>query len=110
MPTSVNRRALFREVNERMRDIHDGFGVKVDVYALLCECGRDGCISRVEVPVSVYEELRLEDNAYVVVAGHEPADGAHSNDEAATYRIVSPRTPAADIPAGRMLGLAGSEI
>ena len=61
--------ALFREVNERVREVqaeepgeHVGF---------LCECGRESCTETVFLTIGEYEEVRLEPTHFVVVPGHE---------------------------------------
>lgn len=70
-----DQRVLFREVNERIRDINRTFGVAGDSYDLLCECRRAECMQRVTVPIEVYDDVRAHAHQFVVVAGHEePAD------------------------------------
>lgn len=65
--TEAQRRSILREVNVRIRTITASFGVVPGSYSLLCECGRPGCVERVEVPVDAY----AFDESYVVSSGHE---------------------------------------
>jgi hypothetical protein len=67
----LRRRALLREVNERIRDLNARFGAHTGTYVLLCECVSGDCVRRVEVSASVYEELRTEQDRFVVAPGHE---------------------------------------
>jgi hypothetical protein len=76
----LKRRMLLREVNGRIREISDRFGTPEGTYRLICECGREDCEERVEVPVSAYEEARRSDG-FLVAPGHaEPTPkGASSS-------------------------------
>ena len=64
------KRALFREVNERIRDVSREFGDPPS-YHLLCECTNLDCLRRLVVPVDAYEHVRLADDRFLVVPGHE---------------------------------------
>ncbi len=61
--------ALFREVNERVRDLRggesDGF------IAFICECGDDACIEEVHMTVEEYESVRSDPIEFVIAHGHE---------------------------------------
>lgn len=92
----VQRRVLFREVNARIRELNKSFGVRAGSYELLCECGRDACVQRIEVPVSVYESA-LETGRFLVAPGHEDAAG----DEVASTGSASQLV--AEQPSGRRL-------
>jgi hypothetical protein len=69
MPPPLNAPALLRDVNARIREISDRFGTDNGSYRLLCECGRDGCRERVEIPVAAYEEARERARAFLA-QGH----------------------------------------
>jgi hypothetical protein len=63
---------LLREVNGRIREISDRFGTPEGTYRLICECGREDCEERVEVPVSAYEEARRSEGFFVASSHEEP--------------------------------------
>jgi hypothetical protein len=62
--------ALFREVNERIREIttYDS-----DVE-FLCECGDPACARPIVMTLAEYEEVRTDPKRFVVVPGHEIRD------------------------------------
>ena len=66
--------ALFREVNERIREITEGQGVPVDEHVLFqCECGRLECHEQVQVSLAEYEAVRAQARRFLVLPGHEIA-------------------------------------
>lgn len=68
---------------------------------MLCECVRDGCAARVEVPRHVYEDVRATPDRFVVTPHHERPDGERVVAGEATYRVVSltPAREAVEMPA-----------
>lgn len=70
MTEELARRRLFREVNERIRSVNLRFGTAAVDVQVLCECGRPDCVERIEVPASVYEEIRESDDLFLVADDH----------------------------------------
>jgi hypothetical protein len=69
--------ALFREVNERIAELGESAGHSASdkTLQLLCECGVDGgCGERVLIPLTAYEQVRAQDDRFVVRPGHETPD------------------------------------
>jgi len=69
-----------REVNERIEQIDQAAARAGDptTVEFLCECGSgDGddiaCDAQVEMTLEEYEEVRLQDDRFVLVPGHENA-------------------------------------
>jgi hypothetical protein len=60
--------ALFRDVNERIRDLRDEAGR--DLVEFLCECGDDDCVERIALSPDEYEEVRADPVLFAVAAGH----------------------------------------
>jgi hypothetical protein len=58
--------ALFREVNERIKDVT---GYESAEY--LCECGNASCTETIPMTISDYESLRSDARQFVVLPGHE---------------------------------------
>jgi hypothetical protein len=65
--------ALFRDLNERVKDVDARFGYPVD-GEFLCECGNRECVERVTVPLEEYERVRSDSTTFIVKNGHEQAD------------------------------------
>ncbi len=61
---------LFREVNERVAQMHAGFQSGPDPECI-CECGDETCFDKLAVPLDTYREVRSHDDWFVIKPGHE---------------------------------------
>ena len=66
---AARNEALFRQVNERIEELADKFGVGEGEF--VCECSNGDCVARITVPLSVYEQVRTDARLFLVVPGHE---------------------------------------
>lgn len=66
--------ALFRSVNERIRDTAERFGADEHTYEFLCECSDPGCAEFVVLSVGEYEEIRSDGRRFVLAPHHDRAD------------------------------------
>jgi hypothetical protein len=73
---AVRKRALFREVNERIRDVSRRFGFATGSYEVFCECTRADCLVRIEVTGELYDEIVADGRRYLIAAGHEESTEA----------------------------------
>ena len=90
------RRPLFREVNERIRQVKFSFGPESrSEEILLCECSRSDCDARLEVPAEVYDAVRSEAHRYLVAPGHEEPEAEEVVAGAPSYLVVAMRPEAA---------------
>jgi hypothetical protein len=64
--------ALFREVNERIERVTET--LQVETLTILCECGDQACLERIEVSLPDYERVRADPTLFFIRAGHEHAD------------------------------------
>jgi hypothetical protein len=63
---------VFRDVNERVKQIGDASGDPTNELAtFLCECGDAQCLERIGMLPSEYEEVRASPVYFAVVPGHE---------------------------------------
>jgi hypothetical protein len=76
-------------VNAHIRAISEGFGIETGTVRVLCECGLDGCLQRVEVPVAVFAELGPEQRRFVVAPGHGRPGRDRLVVETADYGVVA---------------------
>ncbi len=60
--------ALFRNVNEEIKDAADRFDA--DSGAFICECGDPACTQHIELPLEEYEGVRRDATHFVVRPGH----------------------------------------
>jgi hypothetical protein len=83
----ARKRVLFREVNERIRDVSVSFGL-TSSYEILCECASTDCALRVPVPGLVHAEAVADGQRFVVAPGHErPSDWVGGRGE--TYAVIA---------------------
>jgi hypothetical protein len=105
VPTSERvgkNEALFREVNERIREV-SGRVAAFDGDALLqfvCECSDERCNEPVELTLSEYEAVRAEPTHFLVAPGHvwEP-ETEHLVREGDRYEVVEKDGTAGDVAA-----------
>jgi len=60
--------ALFRNVNEEIREASTRFGSEIADF--VCECGDPTCTEHIRVPLAEYEEVREDATTFVVQPGH----------------------------------------
>lgn len=63
---AARSQSLFREVNERVRDINEGFGEILPFGDWVCECANDGCAERLELTHAEYEAIRANPRRFFV--------------------------------------------
>jgi hypothetical protein len=65
---------LFREINERLKEMQETFDVLEDTSEFVCECGNVECTDRIELSLPEYEALRGDPTTFAVVSGHQVED------------------------------------
>jgi hypothetical protein len=63
--------ALFREVNERVKDVNDHFHAFTSLSDWLCECANDMCTQRIEMAGEQYEQVRAAGDRFFVAPSDE---------------------------------------
>ena len=66
--------AVFREVNERLRELGEAFSPLTEKAEFVCECGNGSCIEHIRMPLPDYEEIRANAKRFFVIKGHERPD------------------------------------
>jgi len=79
---------VFREINERLRDLDEKFPLRGESLELICECGNAGCDERIQLTRSDYEALRADPRLFAVVPGHEKQDVEDVVDNRTGYDVV----------------------
>ena len=62
--------AIFRHLNEEVRDLNEAFDAHDGMMTIVCECADAGCAERLALPVSEYERVRSDSLLYVIASGH----------------------------------------
>jgi hypothetical protein len=83
----VRNESLFREVNERIAEVNEGFEVDGQTD-FLCECGRNQCLETVQLSRAEYEAVRAEGDRFVVRPGHEVESVERVLEQHETYLVV----------------------
>jgi hypothetical protein len=66
--------ALFRQVNERLRDANDAFGSVTGDFEIVCECGDVDCAERIMLTAEEYRDVRADPRYFAVRSGHVAQD------------------------------------
>ncbi|HEX2044788.1 MAG TPA: hypothetical protein VHF23_04065 [Gaiellaceae bacterium] len=86
--------ALFREVNERIREVARPASPG-EPSDFLCECGKRECTEPIGLTLAEYEEVRSDPTRFVVAPGHVVADVEDAIASTDRYAVVGKRSPAA---------------
>jgi|SRR5215204_3164976 len=80
--------AVFREVNERVEEIHQTLGSADGTLDIICECGALTCTERLSVPIAEYERVRSDPTHFLLQFGHEDPTVERMIENHETYIIV----------------------
>jgi hypothetical protein len=80
--------AMFREVNERLREVGEGFSVATEEAEFVCECGNGSCIEHIRMPLPTYEEIRSDPTRFFIFKGHENTEYEKIVAETEGYLVV----------------------
>ena len=79
---------LFREVNERLRELNESFETLLSEGAFVCECARIDCIEQLELTQAEYERIRSGARRFVVNPGHVAPEAERVIDELPNHWVV----------------------
>jgi hypothetical protein len=93
--------SLFRDLNERVREINDVFSDVVPFGDWMCECANDGCVARVELSTAEYEAVRSVPTRFVVAPkdSHVFSEIEHVTKRTDRYWVVEKDGEAAELAA-----------
>jgi hypothetical protein len=63
----AQNQALFREVNERVREVAEAFGDDAPSVDFLCECADPSCAATLSLTPAQYERLRGDADHFAVI-------------------------------------------
>jgi len=63
--------ALFRQVNERLKQLGESFSIGSEMAEFVCECGSASCAEPIRMTLAEYEAIRAEPELFAIVPGHE---------------------------------------
>jgi hypothetical protein len=68
---AASNQTLFRDVNERIKELNEGFTLFTPLGEWICECANDTCTERVEMSATEYEKIRSEGTRFFVAPRDE---------------------------------------
>ena len=80
--------ALFRQVNDKIRELNEDFGAVGARMSLVCECGDRSCGDQIELTPDEYLELRRDPTIFGVRPGHQIPEGEDVVDRRESYWLV----------------------
>jgi len=82
--------SVFREVNERIENAADSFGLTEEL-SFICECGDPDCVQQISMTRTEYEALRSDPTHFAVSPGHEIADVEEIVERRKGYDVIRKR-------------------
>ena len=81
---------LFREINERVKELNERFSLVIPLGEWICECANDTCTDRVAMSTEEYEKIRSDGARFFVAPSDEHvwADVERVTDRNNRYWIV----------------------
>jgi hypothetical protein len=67
----VKNEALFRQVNERLKEIGESFSLVAEHAEFVCECADASCTARISMSLEEYERIRAKPAHFFMVRGHQ---------------------------------------
>jgi hypothetical protein len=83
----VRNQLVFREVNDRIREIRTRFDLQGPID-FICECSREDCTETVPLALEEYDGVRSSATRFVIVRGHETLEVEQVVDVAARFMLV----------------------
>ena len=63
---AARNQSLFRDINERVKQLNEGFSMVLPVGEWICECADDTCVERIELSAAAYEAVRINGTQFLV--------------------------------------------
>ena len=68
---AAKNQSLFREINERIQGLNEGFSVVLPESEWICECANESCIELITMTLGEYEAVRAKPNRFFVKAADD---------------------------------------
>jgi hypothetical protein len=91
--------ALFRDLNERLKEITETLTPEDDatVLELFCECGSVDCMEKIRVPLEHYEGVRATPERFLIAPDHDIPEVEDVIDRPGPYWVVEKHEEEAQI-------------
>ena len=68
---AASNEALFREVNENIARLEEGYGDTVTQPVFVCECAQNECTEQLVLDLANYQRVREQPRRFFIVPGHQ---------------------------------------
>jgi len=85
---AARNQALFRNVNEKIKELNETFQSVTRTFTIACECADTGCTEMLEISPEEYELVRSEPRHFAVLPGHVYPDVEVVVRDGATHVVV----------------------
>lgn len=93
---AAKNESVFREVNERIRELEEGFGVE-EKASFVCECSHPGCTAAVSATLDEYRAVRARPRRFIVARGHVNPDLERIVTQTDRFTVIEKIGPAGEI-------------
>jgi hypothetical protein len=100
---AARNQALFRAVNERLKEMNEAFEQLVGSHAIACECADATCIETLVIAPDEYDQVRAHPRRFVVCPGHVVPDVEAVVHEGAGYEVVEKLGTAGEVAEAEQL-------
>ena len=83
---AARNESVFREVNERVKDVNDRFETVDGMF--FCECSNPGCAETFAMTAADYERLRARGDQFALIRGHDDPAIERVVEERVDYVVV----------------------
>jgi hypothetical protein len=81
-------RGVFRDVNERARELHRVSGEDGRGVSFVCECGNGACTQAITLKCTEYEAVRAHPRRFLIAPNHENPEIERVVDENGLFAVV----------------------
>jgi hypothetical protein len=89
--------ALFRVVNEQIKELNEAVATLTGSFAITCECADTNCIETIEIPREEYRTIRAQPRHFAVLPGHVYPDVERVARESDGFVVVEKQAAAAEV-------------
>jgi 5-bromo-4-chloroindolyl phosphate hydrolysis protein len=94
---AARNQAMFRAINEKLREVNAALGSVSESYVIACECADLACIETLSISPAAYETIRSHPNRFAVREGHVYEDVEDVISVDGGYAVVEKRALAAEL-------------
>jgi hypothetical protein len=85
---AARNQAMFRVVNERLKELNDAFVSVTETMTIACECADTSCVEMIDVRADEYTAVRAQPCHFAVLPGHVHPDVERIVQEFERYVVV----------------------